>query len=271
MTRVEKLQRAAHTLPCLCNGTWANGATAILHHNGIAVDAFCQVVCRALQLGAVRHVNLACIGPKGCGKSTLLESLELVFKCHGKPQGGSTFSIGDLPQYDIMLWQDYEHDEATIRFTDLLSLLCGESIGMRSPCTLNRKFRNTIPCFLSAHMPVQCGRRDALKAQRLDGMMEERFTMFTFWNPVPFSHRILNFPKCGRCCAAFYLQGLHQSPASSSVPTGNSLLPSQSHGQPTASTAEPSLEKLQELVHLRREGYLDEDEFRAAKRQLLGL
>jgi hypothetical protein len=266
MTRMEKMQRAAETFPCLCAGAWADGATRVLQHNGLSVDAFRQVVCRALQLGAVRHVNVACIGPRGCGKSTLLESLELVFNCHGKPEGGSTFTIGDLPQYDIMLWQDYEHDEGTIRFTDFLSVLCGESLGARNPCKLNRKFRNKIPCFLSAHMPVVCGLRDAAKAMRLDGMMEERFTTFTFWNPVPFEHRILNFPQCGRCCAAFYLQGLSQSAASSSVALGTAL-PSQTMEPPQPT----GMDNLRELVQMHRDGLMDEAEFRVAKRRLLGL
>ena len=188
---------------------------------------------------------------------------------NGKKAYGSEAAIG-------FSQQDYEHDESTIRFTDLLSLFCGESVGMRSPCKLNKKFRNTIPCFLSAHMPVLCGRRDAAKAMELDGMMQERFTTFTFWNPVPFEHRILNFPKCGRCCAAFYLQGLPQSPASSSAAPMNSVLPptplhDSSRGHPISSPAEPSLARLQELVQMRSEGHLDDEEFTAAKRQLLGL
>mgnify|MGYP003322740599 CR=1 FL=1 len=43
----------------------------------------------------------------------------------------AAFAAGDLPEYDIMLWQDYEHEESTMKFTDLLSLLCGESLGLR--------------------------------------------------------------------------------------------------------------------------------------------
>ena len=274
LTRVEKLQRAAQTLPCQCGGRWAPGAANVLQWNSISVDVFCNAVCRALQLGAVRHVNIACIGPKGCGKSTLLESLELIFQCHAKPEGGSTFAAGDLPQYDIMLWQDYEHEEGTIRFTDFLSLLCGESLGIRAPCQLNKKFRNTIPCFLSSPGPVVCGRRDAVKAATLDGMMQERFTTFSFWNPVPMQNRIVDFPKCGRCCAAFYLRGLNQNASSSDSPVAaaSAVLPVAANSSCSASSQSgPSMAELRELVELRREGLLDEEEFRAAKQRLLGL
>ena len=272
---MEKLQRAAQNLPCTCDGRWAPGATSILEWNSISVDEFCSAVCRALQLGSVRHVNVLCAGPRGCGKSTLLESLELVFRCHAKPEGGSTFAAGDLPQHDIMLWQDYEHEEGTIKFTDLLSLLCGESIGLRLPCQLNKKFRNTLPCFMSSPGPIVCSRRDAAKAAQLNGMMEERFATFSFWNPVPMQNRILGFPQCGRCCAGFFLGGLNQNTSSNSshAAPGDAAVPvvANSSGLAAPSQSGPNMNQLRDLVEMRREGLLDEDEFRAAKRRLLGL
>ena len=35
----------------------------------------------------------------------------LVFVCLEKPQAASSFPLANLPHSDIILWQDYEHDE----------------------------------------------------------------------------------------------------------------------------------------------------------------
>ena len=147
MSRMDKLRRAAAEGTCDCFGQWQAGALRILELNGISAKTFCGAVCRALSLGARRGVNVGCFGVAGCGKSTLLEPLEFVFETLGKPQKGSSFPLGTLPQSEIMLWQDFEHDENTVAFTDLLSVFVGESVELRTPCALNRKHRNTSPLF----------------------------------------------------------------------------------------------------------------------------
>ena len=45
-----------------------------------------------------------------------------------KVQAGSTFPFACMMEGDIMLWQNDEHDEGTVRFADLLSWFVGESV-----------------------------------------------------------------------------------------------------------------------------------------------
>lgn len=92
-------------------------------------------------------------------------------------------------------------------------------------------------------------------------MMDERFTQFHFSTPLPLPDRDPSWVHCGRCCAKFHLE------------TAAAV------GTPEASWPQParvleggvSLDKLRELVDLKSAGHLDEEEFRAAKRRLLGL
>ena len=147
MSRLDKLRRTAAEGACDCDGVWQTGALRILELNEIDVKQFCGAVCRALSLGARRGVNVGCFGVAGCGKSTLLEPFEFIFETLGKPQKGSSFPFAKLPNSEIMLWQDFEHDEDTVAFTDLLSIFVGESVELRAPCSMNRKHRNTSPLF----------------------------------------------------------------------------------------------------------------------------
>ncbi len=235
----------------------------VLERNSIPPAAFCQAVYRALQVGAARGSNVACVGSGGCGKSTLLESLEKIYKCAPKPEDGSTFPLGSLLGYDIMLWQDYEHDESTVRFTDLLSWFIGESVGVRVPGGFNQKVRNRAPCFYSGRGPLQLrpsARHPAEAAAQLNGMMADRFTVFVFAQPIPLNERSMCFSHCGRCAAQFF--GTGGSPVQ-----GGPLLPIAPPAPPAPSG--DFMGALAELARLRASGLLDEDEFRLAKRRLL--
>ena len=261
MTLMDKLVHASKTLPCECDGRWAAGAAAHLQRNSIDRGEFCAAVLQALRLGAGRGSNVACIGEGGCGKSTLLEPLEKIFNCAPKPEKGSTFSLFSLLGYDILLWQDHEHREDTLRFSDLLSFLMGESVGVRRAGTTNRKVRNRAPCFYSgrARMHIQPSAHHTYQAcQKYNGMMDERFCTFVFSVPIPKEQRQINFPMCGRCAAKFYLEGEVASAPVRPMPDG------------TAASASSSLaSELQKLADLYGAGVLDADEFKAAKRQLL--
>ncbi len=79
-TRMDRLRRAAADAECCCNGVWMHGAQSVLVHQGENVPAFCRDVCRALELGACRGVNIAIIGEPGCGKSMLFEPFDRIFK-----------------------------------------------------------------------------------------------------------------------------------------------------------------------------------------------
>ena len=238
-TRLDKLARAASSHPCRCGGVWVPGALRILGLNGIDVGQFCGAVCRALQFGAVRGVNVGCVGVGGCGKSTLIEPLEYVFEVLGKPQRGSTFPLGRLPGCDVILWQDFEHHEGTVAFADLLSLFVGESVEIRTPSQLNKKHRNVAPLFYSGRVPLQCKRSCGEEQMELNKMMAERFTTFEFNVPLPKPERRADWTHCGKCCAAFYLHGsvlggfhatAHLAPGAGGAPSSSSV-----HRPPPAS------------------------------------
>ena len=197
------------------------------------------------------------------GKSTLLEALEKIFDCAPKPEEGSTFPLASAAAFELILWQDYEHDEGTVRFSDLLSFFMGEGVGMRQPGALNIKIKNKAPCFYSgrARMHLLPSRRHTAEAARkYSGMTDERFEIFQFWNPIPKQQRDMAFPPCGRCAAKFYLTGAAQSsPGTASA--GTMHVTSQG---PSLLVAE-----LEKLAHLHSTGLLDAPEFKAAKQKLL--
>jgi hypothetical protein len=221
-TRLQVLQVAADTAPCVCDGSWQAAASLILSTNGICPDDFAKAIHRALDLGAVRGAHVACIGRGGCGKSTLLESLEDIFRCAEKPQIGSTFPLTNVIGSDVLLWQDYAHEEKTIAFTDLLGLLTGESIGIRVPGRPNTKFRNPAPLFYSGRCEIRSGLRDMDAARMYDERMQERFGIFRFTTPVPFSKRKV-IKQCAKCFARFVLCGRPSFEPSSGGAASSSL------------------------------------------------
>ena len=150
-------------------------------------------------------VNDGTAATGGCGKSTLLETFEKIFSSAlEKPQAGSTFAISGIVKSDIILWQDYEHDEKILRISDLCSLLAGESVGIRKPGKVNKKYRNVAPCFCTGRAQIAHQRVDKKAEAMYNGMIDERFVTFRFANPLPKASRKIDFPQCGRCCAALF-------------------------------------------------------------------
>ena len=265
LTLLEKLAKKAETLQCECQGAWIPGAIKILTRNGHDPAVFCAAIRLALQLGARRGVNIACIGIGGCGKSALLEALEKIFHCMPKPQQGSPFSFSGLDEYDICLWQDYEHFEDTIRFTDLLSVFVGESFGIRHAGARNQKFANKAPLLLSGRDKIRSTHKRPESRAMLEDMMDERFTFFEFNNPLPKSERNAKWVHCGCCAANFYLKG-----PPSALLTSAAASSSQSRCvQPSCDAALDLVDGLGRLAMLHSVGHLDEQEFRAAKAKLL--
>ena len=142
--------------------------------------------------------------PGGCGKSTVVEPFEKIFVSLEKPQVGSTFILGDLDKVDVILWQDYEHDEKMLRISDLCSLLAGESVGIRKPGKTNTKHRNTAPCIYTGRAAISCQRTDKRAERMYNGMIAERFRIFEFVKPLPMADRDVDFPQCARCCACMF-------------------------------------------------------------------
>lgn len=258
-TLFEKLVAASTELPCICGGVWAAGAEAVLARNGIPVPQFCGAVVRALKLGAVRGANVACVGDAGCGKSTLLQAFEQIFNCAPKPELGSTFPLASCAKYDILLWQDYEHDEGTVRFSDLLSFFMGEGVGVRHPGALNTKVLNKAPCFYTGRAALDLPmskKHPGPVCAKYNQMMAERFTTFTFHFPMPLEERRMDFAHCGHCAALWYLQ--HAGAMTAAAAPAQPSAPPQS-----------TIDDLERLARLHQMGALNGDEFSAAKRQCL--
>ena len=217
-----------------------------------------------MHLGARRGINVGCVGAAGCGKSTLLEPLEFVFNTLGKPQKGSSFPLGNLPGRDIALWQDYEHDEKTLRISDLCGLLCGESIGVRIPGKVNRKHRNKAPLFYTGRAEISCRRVDKKEETMYNGMIQERFRVFHFTVPFPKAERKLDFPQCGKCCAAMFAAHADAVGSDGDAPSEGAL-----PGAPGAMTAQEVIRALKDAAALHKDGVLDDAEFSALKAKLL--
>lgn len=204
-SRMDLLRSAARDGSCTCQGVWAPGALQVLQHAGEDVPKFCQDMCRALELGACRGVNMAIIGEPGCGKSMLFEPLDLIFSVMGKPEGKSTFPLACVPEVHLLVWHEYAHKDSIVLFEDLLALTVGERVEIRQPHRKNLSHRNTAPMFLSCNSPLTVVREDVAVMTRLNQAMEERFCTRRWTRPIPLEARRADFPRCGRCCAGFFL------------------------------------------------------------------
>ena len=130
-------------------------------------------------------------------------------------QRGSTFPLTNVMGADVLLWQDYSHDEGTVAFSDLLGMLTGESIGIRIPGRVNAKFRNKAPLFYSGRAEIQCYLRDPNATVTFNEMMSERFTLFQFVEPLPKADRVA-ITQCAACYAKFVLTGDLSGPSAAS-------------------------------------------------------
>lgn len=160
-------------------------------------------VCRALEVGARRGVNVAIIGEPGCGKSMPFEPFDGIYTVMGKPESKSSFPLEGVLDAHVTLWQDWKFNDATILFEDLLSLTVGERTNIRIPCKTNVPFHNQSPLFYSSNLYVV--RRDPAEMMRLNAAIAESFCTRVWMVPIPSAERIVDFPRCSRCCANFYL------------------------------------------------------------------
>ena len=204
-SRMDLLRRAASEMSCTCEGVWMPGARQVLENQGEDVGQFCRDVCRAFELGARRGVNMAIIGEPGCGKSMIFEPFDLIFVVMGKPEGKSSFPLGNVLDAQVLLWQEYKHKDSTVQFEDILAICAGERMEIRVPAKKNQSHRNTAPMFYTCNTELQVVREDPVEMSRLNGAMQERFCTRRWLNPIPMEKRRADFPRCGCCCAKFLL------------------------------------------------------------------
>ena len=114
-------------------------------------------------------------------------------------------------------------------------------------------------------------------------MMGDRLKIFHFSVPLPADRKDPEFPKCPKCCAAFFLSGAPGGqgnlgeqdlllPTHSGSGASSRLAASTSVANPAGTVATPSfVQQLMELTKLHQSGALTADEFQAAKAMLLQL
>lgn len=138
----------------------------------------------------------------------LFEPFDQIFRVSGRPQRGSTFPLAAILEADVLLWQEFRFDPATLAWDDLLSLAVGEQIEVRVPHRGNVGHRNEAPLFYTALAPIapagaHVTARDAVMMQRA---MDERFLVRSWRRELPMAERRPDFPRCGKCCARFYAE-----------------------------------------------------------------
>ena len=120
----------------------------------------------------------------------------------GKPDSKSSFPLANFLEADLLLWNEYKHEDSLVLFEDILVVLCGERVEVRVPHKKNISHRNTAPMFYSRLRVV---REDPEEMSRLNIAMDERFCTRCWTVPIPKESRVVSFPRCGRCCAQFLL------------------------------------------------------------------
>ena len=70
-------------------------------------------------------------------------------------ESGSTCPLSGLLDAEVVLWQDFEYEAKKINCQDLLRLLVGEKVGVRSPGSVNIQHKNTTPVFYSAMQKIK--------------------------------------------------------------------------------------------------------------------
>lgn len=144
-------------------------------------------------------------------------------------------------------------------------MLCGEAFGVRVPCCPNKKCLNVAPAFYSGRTPIRSQHKDPAARDTLNGMMDERFKGYHFAVPMPMHLRQADWPSCGRCAAAFYLQGPSAAAGMSSRAACNADVPR----LPIAVGVADVVSSLAKLSEMKAAGHLTEKEFKAAKQLVL--
>ena len=111
-----------------------------------------------------------------------------------KPQKNSSPPLARVIGAHIMPWQDYNHDDKSLAFEDLLGMLVGETLAIRVPNKPNLEHCNTAPIFFTSNSPLFVVRQDPQAMQYLNAAMNDRFCTRCWGIPLPRDARVLNFP-----------------------------------------------------------------------------
>ena len=272
---------------------------------------FRHLVFEALKHGRRKGNAVMLVGGKDTGKTTITEPLNSIFHCMHTPQSDSFCPLEGCRGHEVFLWQDFRYnpghpnqkeqgmrlDEGTWnRFLEGLPTRIGvpKTDGCRADFvyTEDAALIFTGPYKMTAY---RHGCPDVKETEQID----IRVTYVEFLMPAP-PFRDRSFKHCALCWSQWILEGelawvrSHQVSLdsfmekvvaamgahgnASSVPmagpaqSANAAPAAATPPQPASGSKGPGfVERLQHLIEWRAAGLLSEEEFAAAKRQLLGL
>ena len=130
--RLEVLRRAAaENKDCDCHGLWVPSALYILHRSNVSKEDFSTAIINAIVQGAGKGTTLILCGSPSSGKSWLLNPIMKLFKCMYSPGSQGNFNLIDIPQVEVLLWQDFRYDIGTskcISWGQWLNISGGETL-----------------------------------------------------------------------------------------------------------------------------------------------
>ena len=237
---LEILQQAAES-PCTCArpGDWKAMALELLRLQKISPAEFAGVVLTAIRSGSSKGANVFIHGTTTSGKSWIVDPLRVIYKCHLTPPKKSGFPLQELPLKEVILWQDFRHDEDVLSWGSLLLLFEGTEITIRRPRTeylgdVDYKVRQ--PVFVTSAAPMTHPGEEEQK------MMDVRFHFIHFGKTVP-SKQVRKVPPCGACFASLWLSFSTPPLNVPQLCSENSCGANTSHCQPSqgASSSNPEL------------------------------
>lgn len=201
-SRLDILREAADS-SCECEspGNWKKSALDLLNLQNISPAQFAAAVVLALESGAEKAVNVFIHGTTTSGKSWILDPLRAIYRCHLTPPNKSGFPLQDLPEKEVILWQDFRLDEEVIPWASLLLVFEGTAVTIRRPRTTFQSdydFKVKQPVFITSAAVL------AHQDKREDDMMKRRFRFFHFSKTIPAS-QVRKLPPCGHCFASLLL------------------------------------------------------------------
>lgn len=201
-SRIKILQEAAASVcSCVHPGSWKSAALELLRFHKICTVDFARAVVAALESGASKGINVFIHGSTTSGKSWILDPLRLIYHCHFIPPSGSTFPLQDLPQKEVILWQDFRVDDKVIPWNHLLTLFEGTAVTIRRP---RNDFQGDLDYKVCQPVFLTSGSRLSHYDPNEVAMMDRRFRFFSFEQSLPLK-MVRKLEPCAACFASLFL------------------------------------------------------------------
>lgn len=200
--RVEILHRTTR-LDCVCNKKWWPAAEEIFRRNLLVSPPFRMKLVEALQKGVCKGNIVMVIGESDCAKSFLLEPLSLIYATFNKPGKNTSFPLEKLPQYELVLWNEFTFDKSLMSWEDLLNWMDGKGFEIAVKGSVNIKHIPTAPFFATASKRLQHPERDDAQQE----MMANRVFYLKLTTPFGRDEVDRSLKPCPSCFAKWVLCG----------------------------------------------------------------